>query len=80
MYARQKLSLHTSAYQTCRPMIIIQHYSHSKQISSSRNICNIFLVYRFQIIFQVFQTFNLYAPKEILILDEISEFKIVLLF
>jgi hypothetical protein len=28
-------------------MIIVQHCSHSKQISSSRNICNIFLVYRF---------------------------------
>jgi hypothetical protein len=36
---------------TCRPdlpaKIIIQHCSHSKQMSSSRNICNIFLVYRF---------------------------------
>jgi hypothetical protein len=28
-------------------MIIVQHCSHSKQISSSRNICNIFLLYRF---------------------------------
>jgi hypothetical protein len=28
-------------------MIIVQHWSHSKYISSSRNICNIFLVYRF---------------------------------
>ena len=28
-------------------MIIVQHCSHSKQIPSSRNICNIFLVDRF---------------------------------
>ena len=34
--------------------------------------CNIFLVYRFSDSFKL-----LYAPKEILILEEISEFKII---
>jgi hypothetical protein len=55
-------------------MIIVQHCSHSKQIPSSRNICNIFRVYRFSdCILLIFKSFKpLYAPKEFLICKSLN--------
>jgi hypothetical protein len=57
-------------------MIIVQHCSHSKQFNYMQYISGVSF---FRLYFKSFKP--LYAPKEILILEEISQYKIfVLLF